>query len=220
MKKILIFAALIPIYLSAQIDTIQTVGSQTESVGQFMIRDKSTNTYTLVIKSTNPYDNDIVRLKLGAGANEAAKSLASLHDTFYSGSGSFTLQGVTFDIVDKKLCARVAYAAGDLCIAQSQLHDEILTLIMDQGADYGELAVVQGYTTAGDYLLSFDTYGITDFVRVGFDISSRMSHQYNDFDTLTTDDVRVLRDAIKENYTSVTHSLLGLTVCDVILRDY
>ena len=42
---------------------------------------------------------------------------------------------------------------------------------------------------------------------------------YNDFEQLTPEDVRILRDVIKENYTSVTNALLGMTACDVILGD-
>lgn len=220
MKKTLLFLAMLPSVLFAQIGPIQITGKQYEHVGRHMIRYVATNQYEFIIKSNNQYEDKTVRLSLGTGPTEAATSLSHLYAIFNDYGQSFNLQGYTFSIEDgKKICAQVAYTAGELCISKSELIDEMLTLIMDYGAEYGELAVSQGYAPTGDYLLSFDTYGFTEFVRINKDISARMSRTYNDFDELTKDDVRVLREAIRENYTSVTHALLGVTVCDVILGE-
>ena len=220
MKKILLFLAILPSILFAQIGQIQTTGKQYENVGRHMIRYIATNQYELLMRSNNPYEDKTVLLSLGTGPTEAATSLSHLYAIFNDYGQSFNLQGYSFSIEDrKKICAQVAYAAGELCISKSELTDEILTLIMDKGADYGELAVSQGYAPTGDYLLSFDTYGFTEFVRINKDISAQMSRTYNDFDELSKEDVQVLRKAIRENYTSVTHALLGLTVCGVILGE-
>jgi hypothetical protein len=220
MKKILLFVSIMPSIIFAQIGSIQTEGKQFEHVGHYMVRYVATNQYELLIQSDNHYEDKIVRLSLGSGPTEAVTSLSHLHETFYGIGQSFTLQGYTFGIDDKMLCAQVSSATGNFCISANELCDEMLTLIIDKGAEFGELSIVQGYTSTGDYLLSFDTYGFTDFVHIGKDISKRMSHTYNDFETISQNDVRVLRAIIEENYMSVTHASLGIIVCDVILGDY
>lgn len=221
MKKILFLLALLPCLLHAQIGQIQTTGKQYENVGRHMIRYVATNQYELLFVSDNPYEDKFVRLTLGTGPTEAATSLSHLYAIFNDYGQSFNLQGYSFSIEDrKKICAQVAYAAGELCISKSELSDEMLTLIIDHGAECGEMAISQGYAPTGDYLISFDAYGFTEFVRIGKDISSRMSRTYNDFEELTIEDVRVLYDAIRENYTSVTHASLGVMICSEILGEH
>ena len=220
MKKILFLLALLPCLLHAQIGQIQTIGSKFEKIGRHMIRYVATNQYELLFVSDNPYEDKFVRLTLGTGPTEAAYSLANLYSTFRGDGNSFDLQGNTFSIEGKKICANVAYATGELCISKSELSDEMLTLIIDHGAEYGHMAISQGYASTGDYLISFDTYGFTEFVRIGKDISSRMSRTYNDFEELTIEDVRVLYDAIRENYNSVTHASLGVMICSEILGEH
>ena len=66
-------------------------------------------------------------------------------------------------------------------------------------------------------MVMFKNYGIADGFYFGSDVSDRLSRKYNDFEQLSKEDVRILRDVITEKYTSVTNALLGLTACDVIL---
>ena len=218
MKKPLLF--IITIILStichAQIGPIQTTGENYRRVGQHMLNYPRTNRYLLLLQD----GTDEVRLNLGVGPTEAAQSLANLYDASYEDGKSFTLQGRRYDINDKKVCVHDAYAIDGLCISDAELKSEILTLIMDYGAEFGELAITKGYSTNGTFMLCFETYGIVEGVLLGFDASERLYQQYNDFDKLSKDDVRVLRELIRENYTKVQNASTGIMVCDVILGEY
>ena len=215
MKKILLILAFLPSILLAQIAPIQTTGENYHRVGAHMLNYPRTNRYVLILAD----GTEEVRINLGVGPTEAATSLANLHETVYEDGKSFALQGRMYDVHDKKICVHDAYALDGLCITDMELRKEFLTLIMEQGADYGEMVVLQGSKSIGSFLVSFETYGISDGFYFGFDVSDRFSRSYNDFEPLTLEDVRILRDVIKENYTSVTNALLGMTACDVILGD-
>ena len=185
------------------------------SVGQHMLNYPRTNRYLLLLQD----GTDEVRLNLGVGPTEAAQSLANLYDATYEDGKSFNLQGRQYDVRDKKVCVHDAYVRDGLCISANDIKSEIITLIMDYGAEFGELAISKGYDANGTFMLLFDTYGIVEGVMIGFDVSDRLSRRYNDFDKLSKDDIRILRDLIRENYTSVTNALVGMTVCDVILGE-
>lgn len=216
MKKILLFTfAILSVASYAQIGPIQTTGENYRRVGQYMLNYPRTNRYLLLLQD----GTDEVRLNLGVGPTEAAQSLSNLHDATFEDGKSFTLQGRVYGIRDKKVCVHEAYVRDGLCISDAELKSEILTLIMDYGAEFGDLAISKGYATNGTFMLLFDSYGIVEGVMIGFDVSDRLSHQYNDFDKLSKDDIRILREIIRENYTSVTNALLGITVCDVILGE-
>lgn len=219
MKKILLFAALLPAILFAQIGPIQPTGELTESAGHHLLRYKDSDRYELIMRSDNPYERQTVRLNIGTGPTEAALSLANMYATIRNTGQTFTLQGYTFRIGERIICVETDGATGDICISKNELQDDMLTLIMDMGADYGELSISQGYAPSGNYLLSFDTYNFTTYVSIGFDISGRMSRKYADFDTISLDDIRILREAIRDNYTSVTHAIIGITVCNVLLGE-
>ena len=209
MKKILLFIALLPFIAFAQIGTITPTGNQYEPIGKNMIRYKATNEYELVI-------NDDVRIPLGEGPTAACNSLANLHSVIYNEGQTFTLNGYDFVIGDKTICLQ----HGEWCITSDQLSKEMVTLIMEWGADFGELSIDIGYGPIGQYYLGFDTYGFVQPVTVGIDISSRMSHVYQLGEHLSLEDVRVLREAVAENYTSIQNGALAIMICDVILGEY
>ena len=215
MRKILLFAAFLPAFLFAQIGPIQTNGEKYHRVGTHMINYPRTNRYVLLLAD----GTDEVRLNLGIGPTEAANSLAYLYEAVFNEGKSFPLQGRMYDVHDKKICVHDAYAMNGLCISEEEIRIEFLTLIMEQGAEYGDIIIVQGSKSIGSFLVSFEKYGISYGFYFGFDVSDRFSRSYNDFDPLIPEDVRILRDVITENYTSVTNSLLGMTACDVILGD-
>lgn len=180
-----------------------------------MLNYPRTNRYVLLLAD----GTEEVRINLGVGPTEAATSLANLHETVYEEGKSFTLQGRMYDVHDKKICVYDAYSLDGLCITDMELRKEFLTLIMEQGADYGEMVILFGSNSIGSFLVSFETYGVSDGFYFGFNVSDRFSRRYNYFDPLIQEDVRILRDVIMENYTSVTNAPLGMTACDVILGE-
>ena len=216
MKKILLFAiCLLSAACYAQIGSIETTGEKYKRVGQFMLNYPATNRYLLLLKD----GTEEVRLNLGVGPTEAAQSLAHLYEVIYDEGKTFTLQGRRYDVNDQKICVHDAYSFDGLCISGNEIKNEILTLI-DYGAEFGDLAITQGYTVNGTYMLIFETYGIVEGLIVGVNVSDRMSRKYNDFEKLSKDDVRVLRDAIRENYMSVKNGALAMMICDVILGEF
>lgn len=216
MKKILPFAfAILSSASHAQIGPIQTTGEKYHRVGTHMLNYPRTDRYILLLTD----GNEEARLNLGVGPTEAATSLAYLYETIFDEGKTFALQGRMYDVNDKKICVHDAYSLGGLCISESEIRSEFLTLIMEQGAEYGEMAISQGSRSIGSFMVMFEKYGIADCFYFGSDVSDRLSRRYNDFEQLSKDDVRILRDVITANYTSVTNALLGLTACDVILGE-
>ena len=216
MKKILLFTfCILSAVCHAQIGAIETTGEKYNRVGQFMLNYPRTNRYLLHLQD----GIEEVNLNLGVGPNEAAMSLAHLYEVIYEDGKTFTLQGRRYDVNDQKVCVHDSYSLDGLCISGDEIKHEILVLI-DNGADFGELAITQGYTANGTYMLLFETYGVVEGIIVGVNVSERMSRKYNDFEKLDKEDVRVLRNAIRENYTSVTNGAIGMSICDVILGEY
>ena len=215
MKKILLFSALLPVCIFAQIGPIQTTGEQYRSVGNHMQNFYRTNRYILLLTD----GTEEVRLNLGVGPTEAATSLAHLYEAIFEEGKTFALQGRMYDVSDKKICVHDAYSLEGLCISEPEIRSEFLTLIIEQGAEYGEIAISQGSKSIGSFMVLFEKYGIADGFYFGFDVSGRLSRKYNDFERLTKEDVRILRDIIREKYSSVTNAILGITACDVILGE-
>ena len=209
MKKILLFLCCLPMLVAAQIGSIHPAGMQFERASKCMIRYTATNEYALVLC-------DNVKLQLGNGPTAAANSLANLHDVIYNNGQTFSLQGHDFIIRDKAICLQTE----DVCITSEQLCDEMVTLITELGADFGDLSIVIGYEPLGHFYIGFDTYGFVQLVSIGFDVSDRLSHKYEMNEPLTPADVRVLRDAISDNYMSVKNGALAMMICDVILGEF
>ena len=209
MKNILLFIAFLPLMAFAQIGTITPTGNQYERVGENMIHYKATNGYALVI-------DDDVRLSLGEGPTAACNSLANMYAVIYNAGQTFTVQGHEFMVGDGTICLH----GDEWCITSEQLSKEMVTLIMECGADFGELSIDIGYEPMGQYYLGFDTYGFVQPVTVGINISSRMSHAYQLGEHLSLEDVRILREAVAENYTSIKNGALAIMICDVILGEY
>ena len=193
----------------AQIGTITPTGNQYEPISKNMIRYKATNEYALVI-------DDDARIPLGEGPTAACNSLANIHAVIYNAGQTFTVQGHEFMVGDRTICLHGV----DWCITSEQLSKEMVTLIMEWGADFGELSIEIGYEPMGQYYHGFDTYGFVQPITIGIDISSRMSHAYQLGEHLSIEDVRVLREAVAENYTSIKNGALAIMICDVILGDY
>jgi hypothetical protein len=206
MRKILLFIAILPMMAYAQIGNITPTGNQYERVSENIIHYKATNGYALVI-------DDDMRLPLGEGPTAACNSLANMYTVIYNAGQTFTLYGHDFVIGDKTICLQ----HGEWCINSEQLSKDMVTLIIEWGADFGELSIDIGYEPIGQYYLGFDTYGFVQPVTVGIDISSRMSHAYQLGEHLSLEDVRILREAVAENYTSVQNGALAIMICDVIL---
>lgn len=215
MKKTFLFAALLPAILFAQIGPIQTTGENYHRVGTHMLNYPRTNRYVLLLSD----GTEEVRLNLGVGPTEAATSLSYLYETIFEEGKSFTLQGRVYDVRDNKICVHDTYALDGLCITEPEIRSEFLTLIMEQGAEYGEITITQGSKSIGSFVVLFHKYGIADGFYFGFDVSDSLSRRYNDFEQISLEDMRILRDLITENYTSVTHALFGITACDVVLGD-
>ena len=213
MKRVLLLFCLIPCFVFSQIASISTTGKQSEHVGKFLIHYLATDSYDLTLHSE--YDPIDVRVSLGVGPTEAARSLANLHEVIYNEGQTFVLQGENFEIGHNEICA-----TNGACISSKQLRTEIEMLITDYGADFGDLSIILADAKTGSYMISFDIYGFLDIVRVGVDISARMSRDYKENETISISDVRILRDAIVENYMSVYNNSLAHMICNVIIGEF
>ena len=131
MRKILLFVfVILSATVRAQIGSIQTTGENYKRVGQFMQNYPRTNRYLLHLQD----GIEEVNLNLGVGPTEAALSLAHLYEVIYEDGKTFTLQGRRYDVSDQKICVHDTYTTGSLCISESELKNEIITLIMEHGA--------------------------------------------------------------------------------------
>ncbi|MBR0544370.1 MAG: hypothetical protein IIW98_08015, partial [Bacteroidaceae bacterium] len=99
MKKTLLFIAVLPSILFAQIGQIQTHEKPYEFVvGSKIYRKVATDAYYLRIDSDNEFEDKTATLDLGIGPAEAMTSLSNLYALYDQGESDFNLQGYHFGV--------------------------------------------------------------------------------------------------------------------------
>ena len=199
MKKTLLFLAMLPSILFAQIGPIQTQEKPYELIsGTDLYRMVADNTYYLRIKSDNQFESKEVLLNLGVGDSVAMSSLGNLFALFDQGERDFDLQGYRFGARKSYIFAyhtgELEYAAGDYVLRQVNLSRIMLGLMKKKDMPIGDVHV--SYYGNTSIFIHYDTYGFREIVNF-YNMSIPWSHEYTRGDVVSDDDIRLILKAIQ-----------------------
>ena len=127
MKRTITLIAILCAFLSshAQVN-IQAKVKDYEFLGQLVMYNYSTKSYTLYVRSENPYENKVARIHIGDNATEAYESLENIYELYQRPGMQFEI-GRYSVIVDNMCCIRVLkyddlyYTAGNYYILSHEL---------------------------------------------------------------------------------------------------
>ena len=224
MKKILLFLCFLPMIAVAQIEQITATQKNYSVIGKDIIFHHYPAYYELQVVSDNPSEDKAICIKLGTTIEVAARSLGNILVAMSDRNDEFDLQGYKFDVKNQSICARksgwLLDAIGNYCLTYTQVSDDIMRLIFEYGADYGNVTIEVMSEEYGDYMMYFHNYDAAEVVSFGKNISSRLSRHYDSFDDpISKEDIRLLRDIATDNYLSVKNAAHFLMICDHILDD-
>ena len=102
-----------------------------------LVRDKTDNTYCLMVESDNQYEEKYVLLLLGTGEKESLTSLVNLYHAIQTPDQTFEVQGyniATFDAAHKHYAligksGPIEFAAGSYMLEEEALSNAIIFLI-------------------------------------------------------------------------------------------
>jgi hypothetical protein len=199
MKKTLLFLALLPSILFAQIGHIQTHEKTYEFVsGNNLYRMVADDSYLLRIKSDNQFENKDITLNLGIGDSIAMASLGNIFALYDQGDRDFDLQGYRFGVRKAYIFAyhtgSLEYAVGEYILRQNTLARIMLDLMKKNNLPLGDVHVSFYGNTA--VFIHYDTYWFRDIVNF-YNMSLPWSHAYNRGDVVSDDDLRMLLKAVE-----------------------
>ena len=199
MKKTLLFLAILPSILFAQIGPIQTQENTYEFIsGNNLYRSTADNLYTLQIISDNQFETTAVKLELGHGADTAMISLKSIYDVANGEDGEFKLQGYNFAVRYKRLYACntgiLEYTAGKYMIRSVKIASVMYDLLKKKNMPLGNVHV--SYYDKSSVFIHYDTYGFHSSVSF-YNMSLPWSHEYTRGDVISDDDIRLILKAIQ-----------------------
>lgn len=127
MKRTITLIAILCAFLTshAQVN-IQAKVKDYEFLGQLVMYNYSTKSYSLYVCSENPYENKVVRIHIGDNATEAYESLENIYELYQRPGMQFEI-GRYSVIVDNMCCIRVLkhgdlyYTAGNYYILSHEL---------------------------------------------------------------------------------------------------
>jgi hypothetical protein len=162
MKKTLLFLALLPSILFAQIGQIQTHEKPYEFFYNGEVyRKVADDTYYLQIRSDNQFEDKAAVLTLGTGATEAMTSLGNLFALFEKDDSDFELQGYRFGLRRNGIFAYktgpLEYSAGDFMLRKYVLPRVMADLMEKKNMPIGDVRVV--YSDKYAAYIYYDTYG-------------------------------------------------------------
>lgn len=195
MKKILLFAVLLPTFLFAQIGPILTEEKPLEFISDsYLYRTKATDEYTLQITSNNQFENTAVQLSLGHGAMEAMSSLTSLFAVYASPDLQFTLQHYTFQVGRNRIVALhsgvLENTAGDYILSRRDLAKAMYDLMVSKQMPMGDITITYYGPTA--VFVCYHTYGFENIVGLN-NVQVPYSRQYVRGDIIAAEDVALLK---------------------------
>ena len=222
MKKILLFLCFLPMIAVAQIEPITATQKNYSVIGKDIIFHHYPAYYELQVVSDNPAEDKAICIKLGTTIEVAARSLGNILVAMSDNNDHFDLQGYTFDVKRQSICARksgwLSDASGDYCITYSKVEEDIMRLIFEYGADYGDVTIEVLSEEYGDYMMYFHDYNAAEHVSFCKDVSSRLTRKYDYFDDpLSKEDIKRLQDIATDNYLSVKNAAHFLMICDYLL---
>lgn len=194
MKKTLLFIALLPSILFAQIGQIQTHEKPYEFFYNGEVyRKVSTDTYYLQIRSDNEFEDKAAVLDLGTGAAEAMTSLGNLFAIFDQADTDFDLQGYRFGVRGGYVFAYktgpLEYSAGDFRMRKYVLARVMADLMDKKELPLGDVRVV--YSDKYAAYIYYDTYGF--YLAASFNnMTFPYTHEYKQGDVVADDDLRLM----------------------------
>lgn len=203
MKKILLFAALLPAILFAQIGQIQTHDKPGEFIWHCVYHDKPSDKYYLHAQSDNQYEDKVLRIFLGDNSTDAAKSLSNFLAAFANAGTQFEIGGYTFVVATTGTFVRalnrggLQYSAGNYYIQKQHIEDAIIFLANSRQADAGRCMFFADNLSAGKLKFNMLDYGVKDgWLNFNTNLKPFLSGKYKRGDALSDDDVCSIRTAI------------------------
>lgn len=194
MKKFLLFLALMPSVLFAQIGQIKTHEKPYEFFyNGDVYRKVADDTYYLQIRSDNQFEDKAAVLDLGTGASEAMTSLSNLFALFDQGESDFDLQGYRFGVRGGYIFAYktgpLEYSAGDFRLRKYVLARVMADLMDKKDLPLGDVRVV--YSDEYAAYIYYDTYGF--YLAVSFsNMTLPYTHVYGKGDVIADEDLRLM----------------------------
>lgn len=202
MKKILLFIAMIPVLVFAQIGQIQTHEKPGEFIRNSVYHDKPSDIYYLHAQSDNQFESKTLKLKIGDNSTDAAKSLANFLAAFGNTGTQFEIDDCTFIVATSGNFVRVLnrgrleYTAGNYYIQKKDVHEAIIFLINSRGADVGTGYVYADDLKNGKMHVWLKDYAISVFLNCKSNLKQYMSRKYKAGELMDASDVCALADAI------------------------
>jgi hypothetical protein len=218
MKKTLLFVALLPSILFAQIGQIQTHEKPYEFFYNGEVyRKVADDTYYLQIRSDNQFEDKAAVLTLGTGATEAMTSLGNLFALFEKDDRDFELQGYRFGLRRNGIFAYktgpLEYSAGDFMLRKYVLPRVMADLMEKKNMPIGDVRVV--YSDKYAAYIYYDTYGF--YLATSFsNMTLPYTHVYSKGDVIADEDLRLMIKAAQNPnaYRTKTAQTGAMVICD------
>lgn len=230
MKKLLLLCCLLPLAVMAQVGPIQTQEKPYEFIYEnYLYRMVATDEYVLQIVSDNQFENKVVKLTLGHGAQEAITSLSSLFAAVNGADSDFSLQGYNFAVRSKRLYAYnngiLKYTAGNYTIRKPHLANAMYELIRQKDLPIGEVHILRAaYSSVYVQYVTYAFETIVDYSNVTLSFSKN----YMDREIISSlKDIRMLKAAAENPNNYRTDKKKGanvlqkeqiIRICDFILQ--
>ena len=217
MKKTLLFLALLPSILFAQIGQIQTHEKPYEFFYNGEVyRKVADDTYYLQIRSDNQFEDKAAVLDLGTGASEAMTSLSNLFALFDQGESDFDLQGYRFGVRGGYIFAYktglLEYSAGDFMLRKYVLARVMADLMDKKDLPLGDVRVV--YSDKYAAYIYYDTYGF--YLAVSFsNMTLPYTREYKQGDVVADEDLSLMIKAAQtpNAYRTKTAKTGSMVIC-------
>ena len=217
MKKILLFLAILPSILFAQIGQIQTHEKPYEFFYNGEVyRKVATDAYYLQIRSDNEFEDKAAVLDLGTGASEAMTSLGNLFAIFDQADTDFDLQGYRFGVRGGYIFAYktgpLEYSAGDFRLRKYVLARVMADVMDKKDLPLGDVRVV--YSDKYAAYIYYDTYGF--YLAASFsNMNLPYTREYKQGDVVANDDLRLMIKAAQtpNAYRTKTAQTGAMVIC-------
>lgn len=217
MKKFLLFLAILPSILFAQIGQIQTHEKPYEFFYNGEVyRKVATDAYYLQIRSDNEFEDKAAVLDLGKGASEAMTSLGNLFAIFDQTDTDFDLQGYRFGVRGGYIFAYktgpLEYSAGDFRLRKYVLARVMADLMDKKELPLGDVRVV--YSDKDAAYIYYDTYGF--YLAASFsNMNLPYTREYKQGDVVADEDLRLMIKASQtpNAYRTKTAKTGSMVIC-------
>ena len=187
----------------AQIAPVKTYDKPYELIGHIGYLDKKTRTYYLYLRSSNQFEDYVVRYKIGKTGKEASMSLANLHAALKNKGQMFNVGRYKFIVSDSKHLSLIKnndlyYKAGDYNIYDWEMTYTVRRLIIDHGAACGNVLLIAGDLEIGKLDLISTEYNMKFPIDLHRDLTPLLSRAYDFGSLLSQEDVLAMLHAASD----------------------